>query len=113
MKVPLQGQPFQVCSHPAGKPRETLVTREELRQPIWPGRHFLSILTTRSIQPLPRSDSHMKDEADNPRFVETLPRRGYRFIGPVDKPSFQTPRPQLLRRGDLEGLTASTPKVFG
>jgi len=65
MKVPLQGQPFQVCAillmHSGA-----LVTREELRQKVWPEDTFVDF-----------------DHALKNRFVETLPRRGYRFIGPL------------------------------
>ena len=81
----LQGQPFQVCAillEHSGN----LVTREGCVRRSHP-RTPLSILTTRSIQLSPTRIA-LGDDADNPRFVETLPRRGYRFIGPVDKPEF-------------------------
>jgi DNA-binding winged helix-turn-helix (wHTH) protein/tetratricopeptide (TPR) repeat protein len=81
-KVPLQGQPFQVFAillkHP-GK----LVTRDELRLKVWPEDTFVDFdhgLNTA----ITKIRTALGDDADNPRFVETMPRRGYRFIAPVD-----------------------------
>jgi len=81
-KVPLQGQPFQVFAillqHP-GK----LVTREELRLKLWPEDTFVDFdhgLNTA----ITKIRTALGDDADNPRFVETLPRRGYRFLVPVE-----------------------------
>lgn len=84
VKVPLQGQPFQVCAmllEHAGK----LVTREELRRRVWPGDTFVDFDHSLNAA-IAKIRLALGDDADNPRFVETLPRRGYRFIGPVDKP---------------------------
>lgn len=80
-KVPLQGQPFQVFAillQHSGK----LVTREELRQKVWPEDTFVDFdhgLNTA----ITKIRTALGDEADNPRFVETMPRRGYRFVAPV------------------------------
>jgi Tol biopolymer transport system component/DNA-binding winged helix-turn-helix (wHTH) protein len=82
-KVPLQGQPFQVFAillQHSGK----LVTREELRLQVWPEDTFVDFdhgLNTA----ITKIRTALGDEADNPRFVETLPRRGYRFIGQVER----------------------------
>ena len=96
VKVPLQGQPFQVCAillEHAGE----LVTREELRQKVWPEDTFVDFDQALNTA-IAKIRLALGDDADNPRFVETLPRRGYRFIGPVDKPSSQAPH-RLLRKG--------------
>src|SRR5277367_3877927 len=85
--VPLQGQPFQVCSlllEHAGE----LVTREELRQRVGPEDTFVDFEQALNTA-IAKIRLALGDEADNPRFVQTLPRRGYRFIGPVDKPGPQ------------------------
>jgi DNA-binding winged helix-turn-helix (wHTH) protein len=66
-----------------------LVTREELRQKVWPEDTFVDFDHALNTA-ITKIRLALGDEADNPRFVETLPRRGYRFIGPVDKPSTQT-----------------------
>src|ERR1041384_1156651 len=85
VKVPLQGQPFQVCAYLLEHAGE-LVTREELRQRVWPGDTFVDFEQALNTA-IGKIRVALEDEADNPRFVQTLPRRGYRFIGPVDWPS--------------------------
>jgi Tol biopolymer transport system component/DNA-binding winged helix-turn-helix (wHTH) protein len=81
LKVPLQEQPFQVCAillQNSGK----LVSREELRKELWPEDTFVDFehgLNT-AINKIRHA---LDDSAENPRFVQTLPRRGYRFIAPV------------------------------
>ncbi len=91
VKVALQGQPFQVCvvllEH-AGE----LVTREELRERVWPGDIFVDFEQALNTA-IAKVRIALEDEAENPRFVQTLPRRGYRFIGSVDKPSAEVPAP--------------------
>jgi Tol biopolymer transport system component/DNA-binding winged helix-turn-helix (wHTH) protein len=91
IKVPLQGQPFQVCSlllEHAGE----LVTREELRQRVWPEDTFVDFEQALNTA-IAKIRLALGDEADNPRFVQTLPRRGYRFIAPVEEPASQAPSP--------------------
>src|SRR5712664_2982137 len=88
VKVPLQGQPFQVCAillEHSGK----LVSREELRRQVWPEDTFVDFDHALNTA-ITKIRIALGDEADNPRFVETLPRRGYRFIAPVDKPIVET-----------------------
>jgi cholera toxin transcriptional activator len=78
----LQGQPLEVLLHLLDHPGE-LVTREELRQWLWPADTFVDYdhsLNT-AVNKLRES---LNDSADNPRFIQTIPRRGYRFIAPVD-----------------------------
>ncbi len=81
VRIKLQEQPFRVLTilllQPGG-----LVTRDELRSKIWPADTFVDFdnsLNT-SINKLREA---LGDSADSPRFIETLPRRGYRFIAPV------------------------------
>jgi DNA-binding winged helix-turn-helix (wHTH) protein len=71
IKVPLQGQPFQVCSlllEHAGE----LVTREELRQRVWPEDTFVDFEQALNTA-IAKIRLALGDEADNPRFVQTLP----------------------------------------
>jgi len=82
VKVPLQGQPFQVCALLLERSGE-LVTREELRQKVWPEDTFVDFERALNTA-VAKIRLALGDDADNPRFVETLPRRGYRFIGPVE-----------------------------
>ena len=85
VRVPLQGQPFQVCAILLSRSGE-LVSREELRQQVWPEDTFVDFDHALNTA-ITKIRLALGDQADNPRFVETLPRRGYRFIAPVDKPS--------------------------
>ncbi len=78
-KLKLQGQPIQILSILLEKPG-ALVTREELRQRLWPAETFVDFdhgLNT-SIRKLRAA---LGDEAETPQYIETLPRRGYRFVG--------------------------------
>lgn len=80
--VKLQDQPFQVLLALIEKPGE-LVTREELEKRVWPGDTFVDfeVGLSRAVNKLREA---LGDTAENPRFVQTLPKRGYRFIAPVD-----------------------------
>jgi Tol biopolymer transport system component/DNA-binding winged helix-turn-helix (wHTH) protein len=81
LRVKLQDQPFQILAlllEHAGQ----VVTREELRQRLWPADTFVEYdhNLNSSVKKLRQA---LGDDPDNPRFVETLPRRGYRLIVPV------------------------------
>jgi DNA-binding winged helix-turn-helix (wHTH) protein len=82
IKVKLQDQPFQVLSALLERQGE-IVSREDLRQKIWRDDTFIDF-----DQGLSKAVNKLRealgDSADNPRFVETLARRGYRFIAPVE-----------------------------
>src|SRR5215831_4377566 len=104
VRVPLPGQPFQVCALLLERPGE-LVTREELRQRIWPEDTFVDFDQALNAA-IAKIRIALGDEATNPRFVETLPRRGYRFIAPVEKISPQRPLPLGPKQG-REGVTAN------
>ena len=82
-KSSLQGQPLQILVVLLENPGR-LVTREELKKKLWPSDTFVDF-----DQSLNRAVNRLRealgDSAENPRYVETLPRRGYRFIAPVAK----------------------------
>src|SRR5580704_7134427 len=81
VRINLPQQPFHVLRLLLQRPGE-LVTREELRSAVWPADTFVDFDTglNKSIKKLRDA---LGDSADLPRFVETLPKRGYRFIAPV------------------------------
>ena len=81
-KIPLQDQPFRVLTLLLMRPGE-LVSREEFQRALWPGDTFVEFDEglNKAIQKLRQA---LDDSPDNPRFIETLPRKGYRFIAPVD-----------------------------
>lgn len=80
-KIRLEGQPVQVLICLLENPGE-LVTREDLHGRLWPADTFVNFEHGLNAA-VKRLRQALKDSADNPRFVETLPRRGYRFIAPV------------------------------
>src|ERR1700687_3874962 len=83
LRVKLPEQPFQVLVVLLEKPGE-IVTREELRNRLWHDDTFVDfdhglnngVMRLREV---------LGDSSENPRFVETIPRRGYRFIAPVEE----------------------------
>jgi TolB-like protein/DNA-binding winged helix-turn-helix (wHTH) protein len=84
MKLKLSGQPFQVLTILLEHPGE-VVTREELQQRLWPDTF---VDAERGLNTaINKIREVLGDSAENPRFVETLPRRGYRFVGELAKQS--------------------------
>ena len=81
-RIKLQEQPFQVLAALLEKPGE-LVTREELRQRIWSDDTFVDFDHSLN-KAINKVREVLGDSSSNPRYVETLPRRGYRFIAPVE-----------------------------
>ena len=77
--VRLQEQPFEILRMMLDRPGD-VVTREELRQRLWPNGTFVDFEHSLNAA-VKRLRAALGDSADNPRFVQTLPRRGYRFIG--------------------------------
>jgi Tol biopolymer transport system component/DNA-binding winged helix-turn-helix (wHTH) protein len=84
IRIRLVGQPFDILAVLLSKPGE-LVTREELRMRLWPGDTFVDFDhgLNAAVNKLRET---LGDSAESPRFVETLPRRGYRFIVAVERP---------------------------
>src|SRR5713226_7071891 len=81
LRVKLQEQPFHVLTVLLQSPGE-VVTREELRNQNWPADTFVDFDNSLNTA-INKLREALGDSADNPRFIETLPRRGYRFIAPV------------------------------
>ena len=80
-RFPLQEQPFRVFAHPARRPGE-VVTRQELQARLWPANTYVGFDEGLNTA-ISKLRTAFGDSAGNPRFIETLPRRGYRFIAPV------------------------------
>lgn len=81
VRVRLQDQPFRLLTILLEHPGE-VVSREELRQQLWPADTFVEFDGSLKAA-LKRLRAALGDPADNPIFIETLPKRGYRFIAPV------------------------------
>jgi DNA-binding winged helix-turn-helix (wHTH) protein/Tfp pilus assembly protein PilF len=91
MRIKLQEQPFHVLTVLLKSPGE-VVTREELRSKSWPADTFVDFDNSLNTA-INKLREALGDSADNPRLIETLPRRGYRFIAPVtgtDGPARET-----------------------
>jgi Tol biopolymer transport system component/DNA-binding winged helix-turn-helix (wHTH) protein len=89
VKVRLQDQPFQVLAMLLERPGD-LITREELRDRIWPAGIFVDYEKSIS-KAVNKIREALGDSSQHPRFIETLPRRGYRFLGSVE--TSQTAKP--------------------
>src|SRR4029434_6793575 len=77
-RIRLQEQPFEILRLMLERPGD-VVTREELARHLWPKGTFVDFEHSLNAA-VKRLRAALGDDADNPRFVETLPRRGYRFI---------------------------------
>src|SRR5262245_53300482 len=87
--VRLSPQPTRVLIALVGKANE-LVTRDELRTLLWGDQTFVDFDQGLNFC-IKQIRGALGDDADNPRFVETVPRRGYRFIAPVEEIATGTP----------------------
>ena len=79
--VRLQDQPFRLLLLLLARPGE-IVVREELRQRLWPDGTHVDFDGSLNVI-LKKLRTALDDDSDNPRFIETVPRHGYRFIAPV------------------------------
>jgi Tol biopolymer transport system component/DNA-binding winged helix-turn-helix (wHTH) protein len=109
-KLKLTGQPFQVLTILLEQPGE-VVTREELQKRLWPDTfvdadHNINTAVNKIREAL-------GDSAESPCFVETLPRRGYRFIGPVEGSSHVLANPAAAETNVVSASTANrTPRKY-
>ncbi len=109
-RIRLQEQPFRILAILLEKSGQ-VVTREELREQLWPADTFVDFdhsLNT-AVKKLRQA---LNDEAEKPRYIETLPKRGYRFIGPaaVSVPGSQQ---SSTSSGEANGGTVATDPVAG
>jgi DNA-binding winged helix-turn-helix (wHTH) protein len=83
LRIKLQEQPFHILSMLLEHPGE-VVTREELRQALWPGDTFVDFDQgiDKAVNKIRRA---LGDSVEHPHYIETLPKRGYRLIVPVNR----------------------------
>jgi eukaryotic-like serine/threonine-protein kinase len=96
--VKLQQQPFKVLSLLAGQAGE-LVTRDDLRREVWGGDTYVDFDQGLNFC-IKQIRSALGDQADAPRYIETLPRRGYRFIAPIEAVAVEPPPEPAPARSD-------------
>src|SRR5258708_781793 len=100
VRIKLQEQPFHVLTVLLQRPGE-VVTREELRSQNWPADTFVDFDNSLNTA-INKLREALGDSAESPRFIETLPRRGYRFIAPVTAVDGTT-------KGTVTGVNAAAP----
>jgi len=111
LRIRVQQQPMKLLEILLEHPGE-VVTREELRSRVWPGESFGDFDQALNIA-IRKLRSALGDSAESPRFIETLPKRGYRFIADVSVVDTDArPRKQELVAGDLPA-TDPGPKIQG
>ena len=103
VKVKLEGQPLRILGMLVERPGE-LVTREDLRKQLWPGNTIVDFEHSINAA-MKRLREALGDSAETPRFIETLPRRGYRFR-PEVTPVGSRAAPRARRYGWQAALVA-------
>ena len=110
LKVRLQDQPFQILKMLLEHPGE-VVTHREIIQRLWPNGTVVEY--EHSIQTaVKKLRQALDDDADAPRYVETLPRRGYRFIYPVNDVRVAQPPQPVVETVGLPGLRRGSPDLI-
>jgi DNA-binding winged helix-turn-helix (wHTH) protein len=105
VRIPLPQQAFVVLVALIERPNQ-LVTREELRASLWPADTFVDFERGLNAA-IYRLRAVLRDSAATPRFIETLPRRGYRFLLPVQRVG-----PGSSVTGPATGLRGTIRRVF-
>ncbi len=90
LKIRLPNQSLQILQQLVERSGD-VVTREELRQKLWPGDTFVDFEAGLN-NAIKKLRDALGDSAESPRFVQTLPRHGYRFIAPVEETAALHPR---------------------
>jgi len=96
-RLKIQPQPFKLLLLLVRK-RGALVTREEIRGELWPDGTFVDFDQSVNFSVKQIRDA-LGDEADRPLYIETVPRRGHRFIAPISAPGQQQPRHSFIPMG--------------
>lgn len=102
LRVKLQVQPFQILALLLERPGD-VVTREELQARLWPADTFVDFDVGLNTA-MKRLRDALCDTAESPRYIETVPRRGYRFIATVESPA---PPARLIPTQDVQSEGAS------
>src|SRR6266436_1223729 len=109
LRLKLPSQSFQVLGLLLEHPGE-LVTREELREKLWPADTFVDFDHGVNAA-VNRLREALGDSAESPMFVETLPRRGYRFIVPVEWNSLDSEQPTAVSSAAAASRSEPSPGV--
>ncbi|MGD9906310.1 MAG: winged helix-turn-helix domain-containing tetratricopeptide repeat protein [Vicinamibacterales bacterium] len=105
--VRLRGKPFDILLYLLERPGD-LVTRDELRHHLWSADTFVDFDHGLNAA-MNRLRDALGDTAENPRFIQTIPRRGYRFIAPVQRLMAAPPPPVLTDSPPLPAAAPASP----
>jgi DNA-binding winged helix-turn-helix (wHTH) protein/tetratricopeptide (TPR) repeat protein len=103
-RVKVQDLPLRLLAMLVERPGE-IVTRDEVRQRLWPDNTFVEFDNSLGVAIRKVRDS-LNDDAETPKYVETIPRRGYRFLAPVTVQGSSTPRDKTT---DAAALSMAAP----
>jgi len=107
IRIKLQDQPFQILTFLMEHPGD-LVTREELRQRLWAEHTFVDF--DRSLnKAMTKLRSALGDSADSPRYIETIPRHGYRFLAEVHASDHPRGIAERSHGDDLQAVVSTLP----
>jgi Tol biopolymer transport system component/DNA-binding winged helix-turn-helix (wHTH) protein len=108
LKIKIQDQPFQILALLLERPGQ-IVTREEIQKRLWAGDTFVDfdLGLNSAVKKLRQA---LGDESENPRFIETLYRRGYRFLAPVQGDTFSAINGAVLAIATAE---SARPDAYG
>ena len=96
-RLKLQPQPFKLLLLLVRK-AGTLVSRDEIRRELWPDGTFVDFDQSVNFS-IKQIRDVLGDDADRPLYLETVPRRGHRFIAPISTPGQAAPRPSFFPMG--------------
>ena len=105
VRIKLQEKPFQILVHLVER-AGSVVTREELRQRVWPADTFVDFDANLNTG-LNKLRQALGDSADNPIFIQTMPRRGYSFIAPVSVSASPAPESSAANDSAVTGAVDS------
>jgi DNA-binding winged helix-turn-helix (wHTH) protein len=109
LKLKLQGHPIQILAMLLERPGD-LITREEIQQKLWPTESETFVDFEHGLNTAVRKLRQvLGDEAETPQYIETLPRRGYRFVGAITVEEAD-PKPVEVAAGVNASMTAAAEK---
>jgi len=108
IRIKLQEQPCQILAFLLER-RGEMVTREELQRHLWPSDTFVDFDHSLNTAVM-RLREALNDSSDSPRFIETLPRRGYRFVAPLEEMSAPVAETTSVQSGEVTVSQAAFPQ---
>jgi TolB-like protein/DNA-binding winged helix-turn-helix (wHTH) protein/Flp pilus assembly protein TadD len=108
IRIKLQEQPCQILAFLLER-RGEMVTREELQRHLWPSDTFVDFDHSLNTAVM-RLREALNDSSENPRFIETLPRRGYRFVAPLEEMSAPVAETTSVQSGEVTASQAALPQ---